>query len=138
MKYFLSALAILLIACSPSPNAEKYKIDLQYYDNAVKFAKLGIMDKAIESCNQTILLRSECFTSFAQIAGEKNISMKKKYCDEIIPEYKMPMEMQDFKHVYSDISPDLEKELQEKLNPSELRTKMIQKIKNECLAQVKK
>jgi hypothetical protein len=136
--YILSiiALSLVMIGCSPQVSNEelaaKYKLELQYYNNAVKFAELNMNSQAIESCEMTHTLRSECFTSLTQMYMSKNITMNKSWCDEIHPQEKMNMTMKAFQMVYPEIDDPLKKELKEKISPTKQKKAALFEIRSEC------
>jgi hypothetical protein len=136
MKKILILLSIIFMmtACSEKhvEMAEKYKLDLNYYENSVRFSGLNMNEEAYTSCLQTTLLRSECFTTLVQELMSKDIAPEKSYCDEIMPEQKMEMSMKAFEFVYKDIDDELKEEFKEKINPSEKRIEALKKIKEEC------
>lgn len=130
---------LIMTGCSANhiQLAEKYNLDLQYYQNSVKFSKKGMVNESFLSCNKTSILRNECFTSLAQdlIIYEHPINIE--WCDEIKPGEKMNMTMKSFRYVYNEIDDILEKELNEKLNPSEQRRQTRANVKELCYIKAK-
>ncbi len=135
-KLFVMMMAsfILLSACQSNKElAESYRLELQYYENSVRFMNLTMIDEAYMSCKETDMLRSECFTTLVQQMLARNLDPAKEFCDEIDPSYRMPMTIDAFYMAYQNVSEDLKKEFIEKRKPSEERQRQIRKIKEECL-----
>lgn len=130
----------MLSGCSEEKSrhsAEQYKLELQYYQFAMNFLNLNMSNESETSCKRTVLLRNECFTTLVQKSMEKNLSLKMEWCYEIHPEEKMPMTMNAFSYVYTEMDKDLKNELKEKISPSRKRIATLQKIREECLKQLK-
>ena len=133
MKILWIIPAIFLVACTDhSTLASEYNLELQYYQYSVNFANLDMNTEAYEACTQTKILRNECFTSLVQNFMANDIFIPKEFCDQIIPNEKMPMTMTAFEVVYNPIDEDLRAELKEKLNPSKKRINTLKQIKEEC------
>jgi len=124
---------VFLSACTDHRMlANQYNVELQYYEYSYNFANRNMNEQAFESCQQTHILRSECFTTLVQSLLSKNIPVPKDYCSEIHPGERMNMTMAAFKLVYGSMDADLKKEVKEKLNPSASRTGQVQSIKDRC------
>jgi hypothetical protein len=138
-KYFILIFLMILLfssGCSSKEDvqrAKKYKLELNYYQNSVKQLDNGLLDKALISCEQTEMLKSECYTSLVQKLMINEQPVKKEYCENIVPDYRMNMTMRAFLLVYAKIDDGLRQELELKINPSYERMEDFQKIKNECL-----
>ncbi len=139
MRVFLTslllAITLFFLACTSEKDielAEQYRLDLQYYQNAVQFSSLNMHEEAKGSCDQTIHLKSECYTTYVQDLIAKGVQPQTESCNTIKPAEKMGMTMNAFRLVYPDIDKDLKKELKEKMNPSEQRINALTQIKEEC------
>jgi len=134
MKIILLLMVILLIGCvGNSDKAERYKLDLQYYDYALELLDQGLNVEAYDSCNRTWYLKNECLISIVQTSISNESKVYQDWCNEIEPEYKIRMNMHTFEMVYTDIDDDLNNEIQQKRNPSKERRERILNIKEECL-----
>lgn len=136
MKKLFVLLGLLIICGCMKVNhdelASQYRLDLQYNDNAIKFAGLNMMDEAEMSCSHTKILRSECYTSLVQRMMSKDIPPKKVFCDEIQPEISINMTPKAFELVYGNIDKSMQAEIMEKLEPGRKRIEMLIKIKEDC------
>jgi hypothetical protein len=131
-----SILTVLMFGCTPIDDAqlaERYKLDLQYSDQALKFMDMNMTQEAEMSCNMTATLRSDCFTIIVMQQISKSIAPKKNWCQEIKPNEKINMSRQAYGYVYPEINADLQRELNQKLNPSKDRRRTLQQIKDNCL-----
>ena len=127
-------LVLLLTACASEEDyalAQKYKLELNYYENSVKFLDLGMREEAIESCERTELLRNECFTSLIQRMMQGNVDPN-EYCEEVDPGQGINMTMAAFRIVYGKIDKYLNRELKQKINPAEARVHTLKQIKYDC------
>jgi hypothetical protein len=127
---------IILSGCTSIDHvqlAEKYKLELQYYDYAVKFEENNMTSDAYSSCNRTATLRNECFTSLVMMEMAKNNQPESEWCDEIVPTQKINMTKKAFQIVYPVQDDNLKKELSQKLSPSENRIRTLTQIKDNCI-----
>ncbi|MBD3163856.1 hypothetical protein GF323_01540 [Candidatus Woesearchaeota archaeon] len=138
MKYTMLLLILVLTACTGhNEMAKQYKLELNYYENSVKFTNLKMVDEAYDSCMRTEMLRTECFTSLAQSIMARNITPAQEFCMQINPDYEMPMSRKAFELVYREVDKTLALELREKIRPSAQRKETLKRIKEECLQKAK-
>jgi hypothetical protein len=126
-------IALFMAGCGYDhyPLAQQYKLELNYYENSVRFLNQGMKQEAIDACHRTQILRNECFTTLVQHLMMLELEPG-EFCDEIRPGQGMNMTMKAFKIVYDDMDRPLYDELKLKLDPSEERIQARKQIKHDC------
>ena len=124
---------IFLIGCQDHQIlADKYDLELDYFEYSYKFLAQNMTVQAVEACSRLEWLRSECYLTLVQDLMSKEETVLKEYCDEIIPEYQVPMTTGAFKIVYGRLDKEMKKETKEMRKPTEIRQERIMQIKDEC------
>ena len=135
ISFILGIMLVLLVSCQGKSDlelAKQYKLELNYYGNSVKFTDLNMTNEASLSCNQTEMLRTECFASLVQTELNKGNDVREEWCDAINPSHRIKMSNNAFNLVYKEIDDTLLEELGEKRWPSKERKEELQEIKDDC------